>query len=72
MEDGLHYLAVGGTVPLKAPQIKAALRAIRDAVPTETRLHILGFAKADEIESFAPFGITSFDTTSPLIRAFKG
>ena len=40
-------------------------------VPKETRLHILGFAKANEIESFAPLGITSFDTTSPLIRAFK-
>ena len=51
---GYDYLALGGTVPLKAPQIKACLSAIRDAVPQETRLHILGFAKANEIESFAP------------------
>jgi hypothetical protein len=68
---GYDYLALGGTVPLKAPQIKSCLSAIRDAVPKETRLHILGFAKANEIESFAPLGITSFDTTSPLLRAFK-
>ncbi|WP_218014024.1 tRNA-guanine transglycosylase DpdA [Rubellimicrobium roseum] len=68
---GYGYLALGGTVPLKSPQVKACLRAIRDAVPKETRLHILGFAKANEIDSFGPFGITSFDTTSPLIRAFK-
>jgi hypothetical protein len=68
---GYDYLALGGTVPLKAPQIKACLRAIRDAIPPETRLHILGFAKANEIESFTSLGITSFDTTSPLIRAFK-
>lgn len=68
---GYDYLAVGGTVPLKSPQIMAALRSIREAVPADTRLHILGFAKAEEIASFAPFGITSFDTTSPLIRAFK-
>src|SRR3546814_12134611 len=61
-----NYLAVGGTVPLKSPQIKACLRAIRDVVPATTRLHILGFAKADEIETFSPFAITSFDTTSPL------
>src|SRR3546814_10059993 len=47
---GYNYLAVGGTVPLKSPQIKACLRAIRDVVPATTRLHILGFAKADEIE----------------------
>jgi hypothetical protein len=68
---GYDYLALGGTVPLKAPQIRACVAAIREAIPKETRLHILGFAKASEIESFAPLGITSFDTTSPLIRAFK-
>jgi hypothetical protein len=68
---GYTYLAIGGMVPLKSVQIKRALTAIREAVPKETRLHVLGFAKADEIESFAPLGITSFDTTSPLIRAFK-
>lgn len=68
---GYDYLAVGGTVPLKSAQIRAALTAIRDAIPPTTRLHILGFAKADEIASFVPFAITSFDTTSPLLRAFK-
>jgi hypothetical protein len=68
---GCDYLALGGTVLLKAPQIKACLVAIRDAIPATTRLHILGFAKADEIASFRGFSITSFDTTSPLLRAFK-
>jgi hypothetical protein len=58
-------------VPLKAPQIKACLAAIRDVIPAQTRIHILGFAKADEIDTFGSFNITSFDTTSPLIRAFK-
>jgi len=68
---GYDYLAVGGMVPLKAEQIRQCLTAIRDAVPAETRLHILGFAKANEIATFANLRITSFDTTSPLIRAFK-
>jgi hypothetical protein len=31
----------------------------------------VGFAKADNITDFIGKGITSFDTTSPLIRAFK-
>ena len=39
---GYTYLAIGGTVPLKAPQIRAALQAIRDAVPPGTRLHLPG------------------------------
>jgi queuine/archaeosine tRNA-ribosyltransferase len=68
---GYSYLALGGMVPLKTPQIKMCLQAIRDAVPASTRIHILGFAKADDIDGFTQFNITSFDTTSPLIRAFK-
>jgi hypothetical protein len=69
---GYTYLALGGTVMLKTPQIKSCLKAIRDIVPaSDARLHVLGFAKADDIAGFLPFGITSFDTTSPLIRSFK-
>jgi queuine/archaeosine tRNA-ribosyltransferase len=68
---GYRYLAVGGTVPLKTPQIKACLLAIRDVIPPDVCLHVLGFAKADDIADFQPFDITSFDTTSPLLRAFK-
>lgn len=68
---GYDYLALGGMVPLKSPEIKMCLAAIRDAVPTLTKLHILGFAKAEDIDSFHSFDIASFDTTSPLIRAFK-
>lgn len=68
---GYDYLAIGGMVPLKADQIKRCLVAIRAVVPPSTRLHILGFAKPNEIHEFAPFNVTSIDTTSPLIRAFK-
>lgn len=68
---GYQYLALGGMVPLKSPEIKQCLAAIREVVPSSTRLHILGFAKAEDIDSFHSFDIASFDTTSPLIRAFK-
>jgi hypothetical protein len=68
---GYDYLALGGTVPLKSVQIKACLDAVRSAVPYDTRIHILGFAKADDIAGFREYRITSFDTTSPLLRAFK-
>lgn len=68
---GFRYLAIGGLVPLKVEAIKQVLRAIREIVRPSTELHLLGFAKADRIDEFASFGITSFDSTSPLIRAFK-
>ena len=68
---GYTYIGIGGMVPLRAPQIKRALEEIRKAVGNDLGIHILGFAKAEEIASFGYLNITSFDTTSPLIRAFK-
>lgn len=68
---GYRYLAIGGLVPLKVNVIHAVLKAIRSAIRPETDIHLLGFAKADDIQDFTQYGITSFDSTSPLIRAFK-
>lgn len=68
---GYRYLAIGGLVPLKVDAIKAVLTAIRMRIQPDTKIHLLGFAKADSIHEFTDFGITSFDSTSPLIRAFK-
>lgn len=68
---GYRYLAIGGLVPLKVDVIHQVLKALRDAIKPETKIHLLGFAKADKIHEFTGYGITSFDSTSPLIRAFK-
>lgn len=68
---GYRYLAIGGLVPLKVDAIKQVLHAIRDKIGSEPMMHLLGFAKADHIGQFTGYGITSFDSTSPLIRAFK-
>lgn len=68
---GYRYLAIGGLVPLKVDAIKQVLETIRRKIGPEPKLHLLGFAKADHIHQFTCYGITSFDSTSPLIRAFK-
>ena len=68
---GYDYLAIGGMVPLRSEQIKSALGAVRDAIPKEVAVHILGFAKADHVHEFQNCGLDSVDTTSPLLRAFK-
>ena len=68
---GYNYLALGGMVPLKAEQIKSALSSVRAVIPASTQVHILGFAKADNIHEFEGSGLSSIDTTSPLLRAFK-
>jgi hypothetical protein len=68
---GYDYLALGGMVPLNATAIHECLQAVRERISTKVRLHLLGFAKAEQIHEFTKYGIASFDTTSPLIRAFK-
>ena len=68
---GYTYLAVGGMVPLYEHQIHRALTAIRATIPHNVKLHLLGFGKIERLHEFAPYGVASFDTTSPLLRAFK-
>ena len=68
---GYKYIALGGMVPLAAKQIKSALIAIREVIPSEIKVHILGFAKPDNIKEFSNLKLNSVDTTSPLLRAFK-
>ncbi len=68
---GYTYLAIGGMVPLSADQVHQCLQAIRQKISSKVKLHILGFAKAEQIHEFTDYGIASFDSTSPLTRAFK-
>jgi hypothetical protein len=35
------------------------------------RLHLLGFGKIEHLADLERYGVASFDTTSPLVRAFK-
>ena len=68
---GYDYLAVGGTVPLKIDQLVRALAVIRSALEPQVRLHVLGFGKIESLAEIERYGVASFDTTSPLLRAFK-
>lgn len=68
---GYRYIAVGGLVPLKTKDILGCLQAIDAVRQPETRLHLLGVTRTDQVESFARYGAVSFDSTSPLRQAFK-
>lgn len=71
---GYRYLAIGGLVPLSVDEIHLAVSSIEDAVKRwpSVKLHLLGFAKANNLHEFTKYTkIASFDSTSPLIKAFK-
>lgn len=68
---GYSMVALGGLVPLKTDDIKAVLRAVSAVLRPNTRVHLLGVTRLDAIREFAALGATSFDSTAPLMRAFK-
>lgn len=68
---GYRMIALGGMVPLKTHEILACLRAIDDIREPDTKLHLLGISRADDVPTFAGHGVASFDSTSPFRQAFK-
>ena len=68
---GYRYIALGGMVPLKTPEIEACLRGVADVRQPETRLHLLGITGPNSSRSYERYGVTSFDSTSPFRQAFK-
>ena len=70
VDMGYDYVALGGMVPLMAGQVLRVLEAVREVAP-DVKIHLFGFAKVDDLHRFVPFNLESFDSTSPLLRAFK-
>lgn len=68
---GYNYIALGGMVPLKTPDILECLNAINSVRNPGTKLHLLGVTRTDHVTRFVGFGVASFDSTSPLRQAFK-
>lgn len=68
---GYDYIALGGLVPLKTLEILASLAAVKDVLRPNTRLHLLGITRFENIARFRSFGVYSCDSTSPLKQAFK-
>jgi hypothetical protein len=67
---GYDYIALGGMVPLKTHEILSSLEAINGVRKPNTKLHLLGISRLDNLSEFTKYGVYSFDSTSPLKRAF--
>lgn len=68
---GYSYIAFGGFVPLKTPDILACLQAASRVRKPSTQFHLLGITRCENVQAFGDFGVVSFDSTSPLRKAFK-
>ena len=67
---GYARIALGGMVPMKTNQIIEALEAIDDVRLPNTRLHLLGVTRTENLGTFSSFGVTSFDSTAPFRQSF--
>lgn len=68
---GYTYIGVGGLVPLQSDDILAALCAIEKVRKSRTSLHLFGVNRCEHLDAFRDYGVVSFDSTSPLLQAFK-
>jgi hypothetical protein len=68
---GYTYIAVGGLVPMKTTDVLKTLEAINQVRRQQTSLHLLGITRFESILAFETYGAVSFDSTSPLLQAFK-
>ncbi|MCL4206655.1 MAG: hypothetical protein KJ000_29580 [Pirellulaceae bacterium] len=68
---GYSYIGVGGLVPLQSADILASLKAIDKVRRVKTGLHLFGVNRCEHLDEFRDFGVVSFDSTSPLLQAFK-
>lgn len=68
---GYTYIAIGGLVPLKTPEVMQVLEEVATVRRAGTKFHLLGITRLERIFEFASYGAESFDSTAPLLQAFK-
>jgi hypothetical protein len=69
---GYRYIALGGLVRSKTPDILRMVEAVRDLLPDGIRVHLFGLARFGAIREFVRLGVTSIDSASVLRRAWLG
>ncbi|MDB9525231.1 tRNA-guanine transglycosylase DpdA [Oscillatoria sp. CS-180] len=69
---GYDYIALGGLARAQSKEIIEIMKEVRPHLTPNTRLHLFGVARINAIPVFRHLGITSFDSASPLRRAWLG
>lgn len=67
---GYQRIALGGMVALRTRDVLHCLEGISKVLDPSTELHLLGITRVESMETFADYGVTSFDSTAPFKQAF--
>lgn len=68
---GYDYVALGGLVPLKTPDILDVLSAVQNVTHGKLRLHLFGITRLENFAAYNAAGVVSLDSASPMRQAFK-
>jgi hypothetical protein len=69
---GYKHISLGGLALAKSEEILEILHAIAPIVPEYLEIHLLGAARLDYLDVFHKLGVTSFDSTTFLKKAWGG
>lgn len=70
IEMGYDYIALGGLARAKTKEILEVLQGLYGHLTPKTKLHLFGVGRIDAIPYFRHLGVTSFDSASPLRKAW--
>ena len=67
---GYKYIALGGLVRTTSREILEVVQKVREKIPTDVAIHVLGVARLDWMNTFAEAGVQSADSASFLRQAW--
>jgi hypothetical protein len=69
---GYQHISLGGLAKAKSEEILEILLAIAPIIPEYLEVHLLGAARLDYLDVYHKLGVTSFDSTTFLKKAWGG
>ncbi|MBD1932582.1 queuine/archaeosine tRNA-ribosyltransferase [Trichocoleus sp. FACHB-69] len=70
IEMGYEYIGVGGLARAPSQEILEILKSIHPHLTPQTKMHLFGVGRLNAVPVFRHLGITSFDSASPLRKAW--
>lgn len=70
-ELGYTHITIGGMIKSKTPDLLDLLAALAEIKNEKTEFHLLGICRFENIPVYVECGVTSADSTSPLMQGIK-
>ncbi len=67
---GYKYIALGGLARTPSKEILKILESIHPHLTSQTQMHLFGVGRLNAVPAFRHLGVTSFDSASPLRKAW--